>query len=208
MARYTEAKCRQCRREGTMLYLKGNRCFTGKCAVKRRETPPGMHSWRRGRRSEYGVRLREKQKVKRWYGVLDRQFKRYFDMAERQKGNTGENLLTILERRLDSVVYWMGFSQSRANARQMIRHGHVLVNGRRVDIPSALVKAGDEVAPADREKSRKLFADNVELSKSRVAPSWLEVHHEPPRGRVVELPKREDIPFEVHELFVVEVQKR
>jgi small subunit ribosomal protein S4 len=191
-----------------MLYLKGNRCFTGKCAVKRRETPPGMHNWRRGRRSEYSVRLREKQKVKRWYGVLDRQFERYFDLAERQKGNTGQNLLTILERRLDSVLYWMGFAQSRAHARQVIRHGHVTVNGRKLDIPSALVKAGDTVTPAERESSKKIFAESLELTKTRVVPSWLEVQHDPAEGRVVELPKREDVPFEVNELFVVEVQKR
>ena len=208
MARYTDSKCKLCRREGVMLYLKGNRCFTGKCAVKRRETPPGMHSWRRHRRSAYVERLREKQKVKRWYGVLDRQFKRYFELAERQKGNTGQNLLTILERRLDSVLYWMGYSLSRAHARQLIRHGHVLVNGRKVDIPSALVKAGDTIEPAARENSKKLFAEAIELSKSRNVPSWVEVSHDPAKGKVVELPKRDDIQFEVNELFVVEVQKR
>ena len=208
MARHTDAKCKLCRREGTMLYLKGNRCFTGKCAVKRRETPPGMHTWRRGRRSQYGLRLREKQKVKRWYGVLGRQFERYFNLAERQKGNTGKNLLVLLERRLDSVLYWMGFAQSRAHARQVIGHGHVTVNGRRLDIPSALVKAGDVIAPADRKSSKTLFTDSIELTKTRVVPSWLEVTHEPPSGRVAELPKREDVPFEVNELFVVEVQKR
>jgi small subunit ribosomal protein S4 len=191
-----------------MLYLKGNRCFTGKCAVKRRETPPGMHNWRRGRRSEYGLRLREKQKVKRWYGTMEGQFRRYFDLAERQKGNTGQNLLVILERRLDSVLYWMGFSLSRSHARQMIRHGHVTVDGRKVNLPSFLIKTGAEVAPADRESSKKLFAESIELTKSRVVPSWLEVGHEPPRGKVVELPKREDIPFEVNALSVVEVLKR
>jgi len=208
MARNTGPKCRLCRREGAMLYLKGSRCFTGKCAIKRRETPPGMHGWRRGRRSEYGTRLREKQKVKRWYGVLERQFQRFFQMAERQKGNTGENLLTLLERRLDSVLYWSGFALSRAHARQMIQHGHVLVNGRKVAIPSRLVKAGDEITPKDRDSSKKLFGDTVDFTKNRVVPSWLEVGHEPSRVRVVELPKREDVPFEVNELFVVEVQKR
>lgn len=208
MARYTGPKCKLCRREGVMLYLKGSRCFTGKCAIKRRETPPGMHSWRRTRRSEYGIRLREKQKVKRWYGVLDRQFQRYFQMAERQKGNTGENLLVILERRLDSVLYWSGFSTSRAHARQMIRHGHVFVNGTRVNIPSFLVKAGDEITPKERESSKTLFKDGSELTKNRVVPSWLEVTSEPSKARVVEVPKREDIPFDVNELFVVEIQKR
>ena len=208
MARHTDAKCKLCRREGMMLYLKGNRCFIGKCAFKRRETPPGQHNWRRGRRSEYGTRLREKQKVKRWYGVLDKQFRRYFAMAERQKGNTGENLMAILERRLDSVLYWTGFALSRPHARQLIRHGHVTLNGRKLDIPSALIKAGDEIAPADREASKKQFAESMDLTKSRSIPSWLDVSTEPAKARVVELPKREDVPFEVNELFVVEVQKR
>lgn len=208
MARYTDAKCRLCRREGQMLYLKGNRCYTGKCAVKRRESPPGMHGWRRIRPKQYGIRLREKQKVKRWYGVLDRQFQRMFNLAERQKGNTGENLLSLLERRLDSALYWSGFASSRAHARQMIRHGHVRVNDRKVDIPSKLVKAGDVITPADRESSKNQFAESISLSKSRVVPSWLEAQHEPPSCRVVELPKREDIPFEVNDLFVVEIQKR
>jgi small subunit ribosomal protein S4 len=191
-----------------MLYLKGSRCFTGKCAIKRRETPPGMHGWRRMRSKEYGIRLREKQKVKRWYGVLDRQFRRMFELAERQKGNTGENLLVLLERRLDSVLYWSGFAMSRAHARQMLNHGHVALNGRKTDIASALVKAGDEITPYDRESSRKLFKDNVEFTKNRVVPSWLEISQDPAKVRVVELPKREDVPFDVHELFVVEIQKR
>ena len=208
MARYTGPKCKLCRREGMMLYLKGSRCFTGKCAVKRRETPPGMHGWRRGRPKEYGIRLREKQKVKRWYGVLDKQFQRFFAMADAKRGNSGEHLLTFLERRLDSVLYWTGFALSRANARQMIRHGHVFLNGRKIDIPSALVRAGDEITPKDRESSKKLFTDNVELTKNRVVPSWLDVSHENSKARVVELPKRSDIPFSVNELFVVEMQKR
>jgi len=208
MARHTGPKCKLCRREGVMLYLKGSRCFTGKCAIKRRETPPGMHGWRRMRSKEYGVRLREKQKVKRWYGVMDRQFRRIFELAERQKGNTGENLLVLLERRLDSVLYWSGFAMSRPHARQMINHGHVSVNGRKVNVASALVKAGDEISHLDRDSSRKLFKDNVEFTKNRVVPSWLEVSHEPAKVRVVELPKREDVPFDVHELFVVEMQKR
>jgi small subunit ribosomal protein S4 len=191
-----------------MLYLKGSRCFTGKCAVKRRETPPGMHGWRRMRSKEYGVRLREKQKVKRWYGVLDRQFQRFFEMAERQKGNTGENLMVLLERRLDSVLYWTGFALSRAHARQMINHGHVTLNGRKIDIASALTKAGDEIAATDRESSKKLFKENIEFTKNRVVPSWLEVTHDPAKARIVEIPKREDVPFDVNELFVVEVQKR
>jgi small subunit ribosomal protein S4 len=191
-----------------MLYLKGSRCFTGKCAIKRRETPPGMHGWRRPRPKEYGIRLREKQKVKRWYGVYEKQFDRFFRLAERQTGNTGKNLLTLLERRLDSVLYWTGLALSRPHARQMINHGHVLVNGGKVDVASYLVKAGDAITPKDRDSSKKLFAENLEYTKNRVVPSWLEVGSEPPRARVVELPKREDIPFEVNELSVVEIQKR
>jgi small subunit ribosomal protein S4 len=191
-----------------MLYLKGSRCFTGKCAVKRRETPPGMHGWRRMRSKEYGVRLREKQKVKRWYGVFDRQFRRMFTLAERQKGNTGENLLVLLERRLDSVLYWSGFAMSRAHARQMINHGHVRINGRKNDVASALVSASDEITPVQRESSQKLFKDNQEFTKNRVVPTWLEVTSEPAKVRVVDLPKREDVPFDVHELFVVEILKR
>ena len=208
MARYTGPKCKLCRREGMMLYLKGTRCFTGKCAIKRRETPPGMHGWRRSRRSEYGTRLREKQKVKRWYGVLDTQFQRYFEMAEKQKGNTGENLLVILERRLDSVLYWSGFALSRSHARQMIRHGHVRMNGRKTDIPSALVSAGTEITPVARESSENMFKETVDLTKNRVVPSWLEVGHEPSRVRIVQIPKRSDIPFSVNDLFVIEVMKR
>ena len=208
MARYTDAKCRLCRREGVMLYLKGARCFTGKCAIKRRETPPGMHGWRRMRQKAYGMRLRERQKLKRWYGVMDRQFRRYFDMAERQKGNTGQNLLTILERRIDSVLYWTGFALSRSHARQMVRHGHVRLNGRKLSVPSALVSAGDVITSSERDASKKLLAENIELTKSRVVPTWLDVSHEPPSAKMVDEPKREDIPFEVNELFVVEIQKR
>jgi len=208
MARNTGPKCRLCRREGVMLYLKGSRCFTGKCAIKRRETPPGMHGWRRMRTKEYGVRLREKQKVKRWYGVFDRQFRRMFAKAERQKGNTGENLLVLLERRFDSVLYWSGFAMSRAHARQMINHGHVRINGRKTDIASALVSAGDEITAVERESSLKMFKDNQEFTKNRVVPTWLEVTSEPAKVRVVDLPKREDVPFDVHELSVVEILKR
>ena len=208
MARNTGPKCRLCRREGVMLYLKGSRCFTGKCAIKRRETPPGMHGWRRMRSKEYGVRLREKQKVKRWYGVFDRQFRRMFTMAERQKGNTGENLLVLLERRLDSVLYWSGFAMSRAHARQMINHGHVRINGRKNDVASALVSAGGEITAVERESSQKMFKDNQEFPKDRVVPTWLDSTSEPAQVRVVDLPKREDVPFDVHELFVVEILKR
>jgi small subunit ribosomal protein S4 len=209
MSRETDAKCRLCRREGIPLFLKGHRCLTGKCAVKRRESTPGQHSWRKGRRSDYGERLREKQKLKRYYGVIDEQFRRLFALAERQKGNTGENLIVLLERRLDNAVYSMGFALSRASARQLIRHGHVTVNGRRVNIPSQLVVAGDEIAPADKERAKKLVVEAIEQTRSRQVPSWLEVSADPPKGRVVQLPRRDDLTaLEVNELFVVEVMKR
>jgi small subunit ribosomal protein S4 len=209
MSRQTDAKCRLCRREGVPLFLKGNRCLTGKCAVKRRENAPGQHSWRKGRRSAYGDRLREKQKLKRYYGLVEEQFRRMFSMAERQKGNTGENLIVLLERRLDNVVFAMGFALSRPHARQLIRHGHFTVNGHRLDIPSALVKAGDEIAPADKDRAKKLVVDAIEQTRSRQVPSWLEISHDPPKARVVQLPRRDDLKnIEVNDLFVVEVMKR
>jgi small subunit ribosomal protein S4 len=210
MARMTEGKCRLCRREGELLYLKGARCYTEKCAVRRRETPPGAGLRRRRRRlSEYGMRLREKQKLKRIYGVLERQFRRVFEEAKRQKGNTGENLLLLLERRLDNTLYSMGFAPSRAMARQMIGHGHVAVNGKRATIASMMVRAGDTVTPYDRERSKTLFKSAVELASGiRPSPAWVAVDESGLTGNVIALPKREDIPFEVNELFVVEVCSR
>ena len=210
MARITDAKCRLCRREGVLLYLKGIRCYTEKCAVRRRETPPGAVR-RRGRRrlSEYGTRLREKQKLKRTYGVLEKQFRRIFAEALRQKGNTGENLLLLLERRLDNVVYAMGFGTSRAMARQLVRHGHVLVNGRRATIPSQLVDAGTKVSIVDREKSRSLAKGGLEMSRGvRQTPAWVTVNDDAFEGSVIALPKREDVPYDINELFVVEVCSR
>ncbi len=210
MARVTDAKCRLCRREGVQLYIKGRRCYTEKCAVRRRETPPGAVR-RRGRRrmSEYGTRLREKQKLKRTYGVLEKQFRRVFAEANRQKGNTGENLLVLLERRLDNVVYVMGFGSSRAMARQMIRHGHVTVNGRKVTIASMLVAEGMKIAVADREKSKSLAKAGLEMSRGvRQAPSWVAVNDEGLEGNVLALPKRDDVPIDINELFVVEVCSR
>ena len=184
MARATDAKCRMCRREGVLLYLKGMRCYTEKCAVRRRETPPGAVR-RRGRRrmSEYGTRLREKQKLKRTYGVLEKQFRRVFGEAKRHKANTGENLPVLLERRLDSVVYSMGFGSSRTMARQMIRHGHVTLNGRKASIPSMLVSEGMKVAVADKEKSKNLAKAGIEMSRGvRQAPSWVAVNDESSRA--------------------------
>ncbi len=208
MARNIGAKCRLCRREGVMLFLKGQRCLTDKCSIKRRETPPGMHSLRRGRLSAYGTRLREKQKVKRIYGVLEAQFRRTFAEAERMKGNTGENLLVLLERRLDNVVYHLGFGLSRSHARQLVRHGHVAVNGRRCNIPSALVRAGDVVGPVSRAGSLKAVRESLEQTRGRTCPTWLVKSEDPPSGKVNVLPRRDEIPFEINELFIVEVASR
>ena len=208
MARYKDAKCRLCRREGVLLFLKGQRCLTDKCAIKRRETPPGMHSMRRHRMSAYGTRLREKQKVKRIYGLLERQFRRVFSEAERMKGNTGENLLVLLERRLDNVVYHLGFGLSRSHARQLVRHGHIAMNGKRCSIPSALVRAGDVVGPVNRPNSLKAVKDSLEQTRGRTCPTWLVKQEDPPSGKVNVLPRREEIPYEVNELFIVEVASR
>jgi small subunit ribosomal protein S4 len=208
MARYTNAKCRLCRREGVMLFLKGQRCLTDKCAVKRRETAPGMHTMRRGRPSAYGTRLREKQKVKRIYGLLEAQFRRMFAEAERMKGNTGENLLVLLESRLDNVVYHLGFGLSRAHARQLVRHGHVAVNGRRCNIPSALVRPGDVIGPVSRANSAKAVKEALAQAAGRTCPSWLVRQEDPPSGKVVVLPKRSDIEYEINEQFIVEVASR
>jgi small subunit ribosomal protein S4 len=191
-----------------MLFLKGQRCLTDKCAIKRRETPPGMHSLRRGRLSAYGTRLREKQKVKRIYGVLEAQFRRTFAEAERMKGNTGENLLVLLERRLDNVVYHLGFGLSRSHARQLVRHGHVALNGKRCSIPSALVRAGDVVGPVNRPGALKAIKESLEQTRGRTCPTWLVKSEDPPSGKVNVLPRRDEIPYEVNELFIVEVASR
>ncbi|HEX9793146.1 MAG TPA: 30S ribosomal protein S4 [Planctomycetota bacterium] len=207
MARFTGNVCRLCRREGYKLFLKGRRCESQKCAVDRRNVPPGMNIRSRPRRlSDYGVHLREKQKVKRIYGVLERQFKRYFHMAERMKGNTGVNLLTILERRLDNVVDASGLALSRPHARQLIVHGHFTVNGRKVDIPSYMVRQGDVVAPRERDHSKKLVGDNLELNNDKTSPRWLEVDTATKAVKVLQNPAREDVRFQdIQEQFIVEL---
>ena len=205
MGRETSPKCKLCRREGMKLMLKGTRCETAKCAINRRDYPPGMHAWRRSKFSAYGVQLREKQKVKRFYGVLDRQFRRYFEEAERQKGNTGENLLVALERRLDNVVCRLGMAASRHQARQLITHGHLEVNGRRVTIPSHPVRPGDVIATQRNEGTTALIAKVREGTKGRPLPSWLEVTEEPLQGRVVNLPNREEVSVPVREQLIVEL---
>jgi len=203
MARITGKVCKLCRREGMKLFLKGQRCFSEKCGINRRDYPPGMHT-RPRKTTDYYVQLREKQKAKRIYGVLERQFQRYFETASRQRGNTGENLLVLMERRLDNVVLSMGLSLSRFDARQMIAHGHVFVNGNRMDIPSYLVKPGDEVSITSREKLRKKAQEAVEINKGQAVPAWLEVFPTDLKGRIVTLPKREDVPHPINEQLIVE----
>jgi small subunit ribosomal protein S4 len=192
MARHLDSVCQICRREGIKLYLKGARCESPKCAIERRDTPPGMHN-RRGKLSEYGVRLREKQKLKRFYGVLENQFRRYFSIASRSPENTGEALLSIMERRLDNVVHRLGFAPSRAGARQLVAHGHVQVNGKHCNIPSMLLKAGDTVAIKNREQSVKLVKLNQQTHPQPI-PDFLEITgSEPPEGRLTRLPSRTDV---------------
>ncbi len=208
MARYTGNKCKLCRREGMKLFLKGQRCFTDKCAIARRDYPPGVHAQKRTKVTEYGVRLREKQKLKRIYGVLEGKFKLYFKEAERLKGNTGENLMMLLERRLDNVVLACGFALSRNHARQLISHGHFCVNGRRVDVPSIQVRPGDTIEPGKKEKTRKLVSESVEVNKSQPVPSWIEVDRDAMKARVVGIPRREDVPHPIQEQLIVELSSR
>ncbi len=203
-----QSVCKLCRREGVKLYLKGSRCETAKCAITKRNYPPGQHSWARGKPSEYGLGLREKQKTKRYYGVLERQFRRYFSIANRMTGNTGNNLMTLLERRLDSVVYLMGVALSRKAARQMVQHGHVLVNGRRCLAGARLVRPGDVLQIVPREKSKKLAKDSLEARKGQSLPQWLQFDADKLEARVSALPAREDVSFEVQEQLIVELMSK
>jgi small subunit ribosomal protein S4 len=209
MARYTGPKCRLCRREGEKLFLRGERCTSGKCAYDRRPYPPGMHGLRKkGRKlSIYGIQLREKQKVRRIYGVGERQFRRYYQMALRMPGNTGENLLSLLERRLDNVVFRLGFAKSRAQARQFVSHGHIRVNGRRINIPSYLIKKGDRVSVDEDFISNPELVAAVESVSSSAVPPWLS-RTEPFSGTVVELPTRIDITHPINERHIVEFYSR
>ena len=208
MARYTGAVCRQCRREGLKLFLKGERCYTDKCAIERRNYPPGEHGQGRPKFSEYSIQLREKQKLRRIYGVLEGQFRRYFQMADRGRGVTGETLLQLLERRLDNIVYRLGFSTSRAEARQLVRHGHFRVNGRKVDVPSFLVRIGDEVATRDSSRQIARIQDALELAQRRGIPDWLEVTPESFSGRVKAFPQRADLTMPINEKLVVELYSK
>ena len=208
MARYTGAVCRICRREGKKLFLKGERCYTGKCAVTRRASVPGQHGKSRKKVSDYGVQLRSKQTCRRYYGVLESQMEKYFDMAERSAGMTGENLLRILESRLDNVVYRIGFVSSRAEARQLVRHNHFTLNGHKGNIPSILLKAGDVVAVSDKSKTSDKIKSVIEANSSRPVPKWLDVNAEKMEARIVELPNREDIDLDVEEHYIVEFYSR
>ena len=208
MARYTDAKCRLCRREGSKLYLKGDRCYTDKCAVARRAYAPGQHGQSRKKASGYGIQLREKQKVRRIYGILEKQFRDYFEEAERQKGVTGENLLRLLELRLDNVVYRMGFGDSRAEARQLVRHGHFTVNGKKVDIPSYQTGLNDLIAVKPGSKSTEKFKELAENAAGKTAPQWLSINAEMMEARIVALPAREDIDLPIEEHLIVELYSR
>lgn len=208
MARYREAVCRLCRREGIELYLKGDRCFTDKCAIKRRGYPPGQHGQRRPKHSDYGVQLREKQKAKRIYGLLERQFRNYFEKADGMKGKTGDNLLILLERRLDNVVFKLGFSPTRRESRQLVGHGHFKVSGRKVNIPSFLVRPGDVVEL--KEKSRKIpsLNDALDAVVRKGIPPWLEMDRENFRGVVKTLPTRAEIKEPIQEQLIVELYSK
>ena len=208
MARYRQSVCRLCRREAMKLFLKGDRCFTNKCAIERRNFPPGQHGKRRSKILGYGIQLREKQKVKRFYGILENQFRLTFQKAERMRGVTGENLLSLLERRLDNVVHRLGFAASRAQARQLVRHGHVRVNGRKVNIPSYVVGAGAVVSVKERSRKNPLIAGAVETAKGRGVPAWLELNAAEFEGKVVALPKRADVALPVNEKLIVELYSK
>lgn len=208
MARYTDAVCRLCRREGQKLFLKGDRCYTDKCGVTRRTYPPGQHGQGRKKNSEYGLQLREKQKAKRYYGVLEKQFSGYFDMATKHKGVTGENLLSILESRLDNVVYRLGFAMSRAEARQLVRHGHFIVNGRKVNIPSFLVKPGMVITLKESSRSLEKIKSSIEANSFRQVPKWLDYDANNQIAKVTALPAREDIDFPVEEHLIVELYSK
>ena len=208
MARYTGASCRLCRREGQKLFLKGERCYSDKCAIARRQYAPGQHGQNRKKVSEYGLQLREKQKAKLYYGVLESQFAKYFEMADRKAGVTGENLLTILESRFDNIIYRLGFADSRKEARQLVLHNHFTVNGKKANIPSMLLKAGDVIAVSEGSKTNEKIKAIIEANSARPVPKWLDSDRNTMTGRYVELPKREDIDLEIAEHLIVELYSK
>ena len=208
MARYTASVCRLCRREGAKLYLKGSRCYSKKCAFERRPSPPGQHGVRRRKVGDYGLQLREKQKVRRTYSVLERQFKNYFDSAEARPGVTGENLLRMLELRLDNAVFRMGFATSRAAARQLVAHGHFAVNGRPTNVPSYQLKSGDRIEVRESRRNREPFKVAKETLRSHQPPDWLSIDAAKLSGTVLDQPRRDQMPLDLNEQLVVEYYSR
>jgi len=208
MARYTEAVCKLCRREGQKLFLKGERCYTDKCAITRRAYAPGQHGQGRKKTSEYGMKLRAKQMTRRFYGVLENQFRHYYEMGTKMPGKAGDNLLILLESRLDNVVYRCGWASSRAEARQLVVHGHFTVNGKKVDIPSYLVKPGELVAIKDGSRQSDKFKAVIESNSSRPVPKWLDVDAANAQAKIAAMPAREDIDLEVDETLIVELYSK
>lgn len=208
MARYTGALCRLCRREGEKLFLKGNRCYTEKCAIERRKYAPGQHGQSRGKLSDYGIQLREKQKARRIYGIMEKQFRIYFKKASSQKGVTGEVLLQTLERRLDNAIYRMGFASNRREARQLLKHGHFLVNGRNVDIPSFLLKTGDVVEVREASRNLQAITESIAVSEHRGMPGWIEIDTQSFKGKFVRVPLREEMQLPVQEQLIVELYSK
>lgn len=208
MARYTGPVCRQCRREGEKLFLKGERCYTDKCAISRRATAPGQHGKTRKKVSEYGLQLRAKQKARRYYGVLEAQFEKYFDIATRKQGMAGENLLKILESRFDNIVYRSGLANSRKEARQLVRHNHFVLNGKKANIPSILLKPGDVIAVAEKSNNLAKIKSIVENNASRVKPKWLNVDATKLESKMLEMPDREDIDINIEEHLIVELYSK
>ena len=208
MARYTGPACKLCRREGVKLFLKGDRCLTGKCAMERRPVAPGQHGAETKKPREYGMQLREKQKTKRYYGVLENQFKGYFEKADNQEGVTGENLLSLLERRLDNVVYRMGLASSRREARQLVLHAHFTLNGKKVDIPSIILKVGDVIALKDKSRSSEKFKVLAEQMAAVITPKWLEVDKDNFSCKVIAIPQRDDVDFPFEEQLIIELYSK
>lgn len=209
MARYTGASCKLCRRERQKLFLKGTKCFTEKCPIERKNYPPGQHALsRRSKVSDYSVQLREKQKVKRTYGVQETQFRNYFDFASGQKGRTGENLVKLLERRLDNLIYRVGLAPSRKSARQLILHKHFRINGKMVNIPSYLLRAGDTIQVKDKSKQMKIFHDSMKRIKDDMTPAWLQIDKAGLKGTLLAIPERIDIPFNANEQLIVELYSK
>ena len=209
MAKYTGPACRQCRREGVKMFLKGERCFSDKCPITRRGTVPGQHGAARARMMKnYGLQLREKQKTRRYYGILETQFRNYYEKADAQEGMSGVNLLIMIERRFDNVVYRIGLAESRRDARQLVRHGHFTVNGKNADIPSMLLKVGDEIAIKDSKKDRPKIKAIIEKAEGKIIPKWVEVDKENGKGKIIAMPQREDIDFEIDEQLIVELYSK